>query len=300
MDLPLFSSTNDEVEITLITHGTALGRACDNAIGASNGIGIRAFITERTVEIATTSHSTNPANEHEVSRSIRQHNDTELYRNNLAEVTETHLLVSPEHLLASSSVIGHGYCGPTALFLATSHPDQQYRFIITSNHTELDVIREVTEAMVARVPVANAIAINTFSHVECTRFQVFLQTYISMGRAGHRYIPAEFWPPPHFLALLSDVNVAFWVQEQNFNGCYLQMGDIYDGYSHKLQALIDMVPALRVTPQIRLIGQHYEPIYSISIKTADVTRAFGRLADRLRTIVTGLTDIPLSQQSENE
>ena len=290
--------TQDSVTSMHTIPGSRMNTLCDQIIGESNGIGVRAIFHDDTLDIALPSLSAIPKNETPLERKERIKNDVFTHRELLGSCAKTHLIVQDATLHVSGMVMGGGWCGIASTLYSTCPVSERWRFIATKTHSQNAVVREITAYMMARAEVACQLAVTTFDPTNIRLFDEFLRTYITLGNNGQTTIPSNAWPPPYFLSLLTDTQLIFWIKEPLHNGYYLQFGDIYDGYSHRLEELLKVVPDLHAIPQIKLAGHHYQPVHPRAVSSADVRKAFERLADRSRAVITGNPDLTLSQSNE--
>ena len=293
-----FTLTQDSVTMVSSRSSSELSMLCDQIVGESNGIGIRAIFHDNTLDIALPSLSAIPKNETPSERTERIKSDVFTHRELLGSCVKTHLIVQDDTIPVSSRVMGGGWCGLASLLFSTCPACERWRFITTKAHTQQHVVREITTYLQHRAEVACQLAVTTFDPATLQKFDEFLRTYITMGLDGQTNIPSNVWPTPFFLSLLTDTHVAFWIKEPLHSGFYLQFGDIYDGYSHTLEELFKVIPDLHTIPQIKLAGHHYQPVHSRAATRADVKKAFERLADRSRAVITGNPDLTYSQSNE--
>ena len=280
---PMDDDGNDPIMVGII-QPTTQQKAIDQVIGRSGEVGIRGIFNNSIHEI--TSPSIPPtADESDLEVSVRLHEDKIRYRQLFAATIETHLLMDSSNLKVKQRVLGGGWCGLAALFIATMPPEDHQQFIITSINPVREVIRSITRELRRRSPMALTAAFESLPPHEYQRFQQFLHHYTQRGDSGSTNISSDLWPSPHHLAPLAGMPIAFWIQEELHEMCYLQVGDIYNDYSHRLEALYQITPDLGSTPQIKLEDLHYEPIHSVAIRQVDVRKAFVRLADRTRAIL---------------
>jgi hypothetical protein len=256
---------------------------CCQIVSRSSNIGLRALVTEDTRnfmlnDLTPDSFMTDEEWNHEVITMNRQ----------LFEA-QAQLLVMHDStaLIPIDRVIGGGWCGPCSVALAEYQDSHgKSNFIVSPQQSASKVVTALAHFLISKKEEGLRYANEHFSKAEAIKFRNFLDSYIESGCAGKTTTRYDLWPPPHFLAAISDTPLVFWIEDSKADACYLAFDDLYKTYSHRFGEIIENAPLISSRSQIKLTGQHYELVWPVVINKLDLLIAFSRLADRVKAILT--------------
>ena len=262
---------------------------CCQIVSRSNNIGLRALVTEDTRNFMLTDLTPDP-----LMTDAERKQEIIITNRQLFEA-QAQLLVMHDStaLIPIDRVIGGGWCGPCSVALAEyqGSPDKS-NFIVSPHQSAVNVVTALAHFLISKKEEGLRYANEHFSKAEATKFKNFIEAYIESGRSGKTTTRYDLWPPPHFLAAISDTPPVFWIEDSKVDACYLAFDDLYKTYSHLFGEIIVNAPRISSRPQIKLTGQHYELVWPVDINEIDLLIAFNRLADRVKAV---LTSIPVEE-----